>query len=134
LIRPETVPATVLRNSKTILLVDDEDTVRGLVRTALRAEGYRVFEASDGEEAIHIANLFADTIELLLTDVVLPKKDGKQVAKELSLLRPETRVLFMSGYHVDTLVRHGALQAGVNFLQKPFSLKALTSKVNSLIE
>jgi len=134
LIRPETVPATVSRNAKTILLADDEDIVRGFVRAALQAEGYRVFEASDGAEAIHIANLFADTIELLLTDVVLPKKDGKQVAKEVNLLRPETRVLFMSGYHVDTLVRHGALQAGVDFLQKPFSIKALTSKVQSLME
>jgi two-component system, cell cycle sensor histidine kinase and response regulator CckA len=134
LIPPETVPAKVSQKAKTILLVDDEDTVRGFVQAALQAKGYRVFGASDGEEAIHIANLFADTIELLLTDVVLPKKDGKQIAKEVNLLRPETRVLFMSGYHVDTLVRHGALQAGVNFLQKPFSMKALTTKVQSVIE
>jgi two-component system cell cycle sensor histidine kinase/response regulator CckA len=134
LIRPETVPASVPRNAKTILLADDEDTVRGFVRIALQAKGYRVFEASNGEEAIQIANLFADRIDLLLTDVVLPKKDGKQVAKEVNLLRPETRVLFMSGYHIDTLVRHGTLQAGANFLQKPFSIKALTSKVQSVIE
>jgi two-component system cell cycle sensor histidine kinase/response regulator CckA len=72
---------------KTILLVDDEKPVRGLVRFALQAKGYRVFEASDGEEAIHIAELFADKIELLLTDVVLPAKDGKQVAKEVKDLR-----------------------------------------------
>jgi two-component system cell cycle sensor histidine kinase/response regulator CckA len=119
---------------KTILLVDDEKPVRGLVRFALQAKGYRVFEASDGEEAIHIAELFADKIELLLTDVVLPAKDGKQVAKEVNLLRPETRVLFMSGYHLDTLVSHGKLKAGVNFLQEPFSINALTAKVQDVIE
>jgi two-component system cell cycle sensor histidine kinase/response regulator CckA len=71
---------------------------------------------------------------LLVTDVVLPRIDGKQVAKELNKLRPETRVLFLSGYPEDTLVRHGALQAGVNFLQKPFSIKALTSKVQSVLD
>jgi two-component system, cell cycle sensor histidine kinase and response regulator CckA len=120
--------------SKTILLVDDEKLVRSLVRFALEAKGYRVFEASDGEEAIHIAELFADKIELLLTDVVLPQKDGKQVANEIKLLRPETRALFMSGYHVDTLVRHGRLKVGVNFLQKPFSVNSLTSKVQAVIE
>jgi CheY-like chemotaxis protein len=79
--------------SKTILLVDDEKLVRSLVRFALEAKGYRVFEASDGEEAIHIAELFADKIELLLTDVVLPQKDGKQVANEikpLTLGRPRS--------------------------------------------
>jgi CheY-like chemotaxis protein len=125
---------TTFGRTKTILLVDDEKGVRGFVRAALQAKGYRVFEASDGEEAIHIAELFADKIELLLTDVVLPKMDGKQVAKEVKLLRPETRVLFMSGYHVDTLVRRGTLQAGVNFLQKPFNLEALSSKVASVLE
>ena len=134
MIQPETEPETVSCCTKTILLVDDEKAVRGMIRTALRAKGYRVFEASDGEEAIHISNLFADTIALLVTDVVLPRIDGKQVAKELNKLRPETRVLFLSGYPEDTLVRHGALQAGVNFLQKPFSIKALTSKVQSVLD
>jgi DNA-binding response OmpR family regulator len=134
MINPDTVPAVVSPNAKTILLVDDEKGVRGFIRAVLHARGYRVFEATDGEEAIHIANLFADKIELLLTDVVLPKMDGKQIANEVKLLRPETRVLFMSGYHVETLVRRGVLQAGVNFLQKPFNLEALTSKVESVIE
>jgi two-component system, cell cycle sensor histidine kinase and response regulator CckA len=134
MIHPKAEPETVSCSTKTILLVDDEKVVRGLIRTALQSKGYRVFEASDGEEAIHISNLFADTIALLLTDVVLPRIDGRQVAKELNRLRPETRVLFLSGYPEDTLVRHGALQAGVNFLQKPFSIKALTSKVQSVLD
>src|SRR5580700_11293387 len=132
MIQPKAEPETAC-GTKTILLVDDEKAVRGMIRTALQAKGYRVFEASDGEEAIHISNLFADTIALLVTDVVLPRIDGKQVAKELNRLRPETRVLFLSGYPEDTLVRHGSLQAGVNFLQKPFSIKALTSKVQSVL-
>jgi DNA-binding NtrC family response regulator len=129
-------PASVTTSdkTKTILLVDDEKTVRGFVRAALQAKGYRVFEASDVEEAIHIADLFADKIELLLTDVVLQKKDGQQLANEVNLLRPETRVLLMSGYHVDTLVRLGRIKAGVNFLQKPFSVNALISKVQAVIE
>jgi two-component system, cell cycle sensor histidine kinase and response regulator CckA len=134
MIHPKAEPETVSCGTKTILLVDDEKEVRGLIRTILQAKGYRIFEASDGEEAIHISNLFADTIALLVTDVVLPRIDGKQVAKELNKQRPETRVLFLSGYPEDTLVRHGALQAGVNFLQKPFSVKALTSKVQSVLD
>jgi two-component system cell cycle sensor histidine kinase/response regulator CckA len=105
MIHPKVEPETVSCSTKTILLVDDEKVVRGLIRTALQSKGYRVFEASDGEEAIHISNLFADTIALLVTDVVLPRIDGRQVAKELNRLRPETRVLFLSGYPEDTLVR-----------------------------
>ena len=122
------------RGSETVLLVEDEDAVRRLAREVLEGNGYAVIEASHGGEALRRAEEFRGPIHLLLTDVVMPGLGGRQLAEGLSALHPETRVLYLSGYTEDAVVRHGVLQAETNFLQKPFSLTALTQKVREVLD
>jgi PAS domain S-box-containing protein len=123
------------RGSETILLVEDEDSVRGLACRILRGEGYLVLEASDGAEALQISADYPDPIHLLLTDVVMPSGlSGRQLAANLSPLRPQMKVLYMSGYTDDAIVHHGVLDEGIAFLQKPFTLLMLTHKVREVLD
>jgi CheY-like chemotaxis protein len=122
------------RGSETILLAEDEDRVRGLAKLVLERAGYRVLEARHGGEAFLICERHAGPIQLLATDVVMPNMSGRQVAERLKALRPEMRVLYLSGYTDDTVVRHGVLGADVAFLQKPFSPTALTQKVWEVLD
>lgn len=135
-IQPTTPPAARLheQNTETILLVEDEDMVRNLVRETLEISGYKVLDARNSHDALHIANRYEDTIHLLLTDVVMPQMSGRELAEALRDDRPQMRVLFVSGYTDDAVVRHGLLKAEVEFLPKPFSSSQLTSKVRAVLD
>ena len=112
------------RGSETVLLVEDEQEVRLLAHRLLSQQGYRVLEATNGEEALHVAQEHGgEKIHLLLTDVVMPQMGGKELADQLKIFRPDVKVLYTSGYTDDAIVHHGVLEPGTHFLQKPFSLK-----------
>jgi two-component system cell cycle sensor histidine kinase/response regulator CckA len=122
------------RGSETVLLAEDEDGVRALISHVLQTCGYTVVEARDGIEAVRIAGQHHGKIDLLLTDVVMPRIGGRQVAERLAELHPEVKVLFLSGYTDDAVVRHGILEAEVAFLQKPFSPASLAAKVREVLD
>jgi PAS domain S-box-containing protein len=120
--------------SETVLLVEDEEGVRKLARQALEARGYRVLEACDGEMALRICREHQGTIDLLLSDVVMPHMGGRELRERMAGSNPLTRVLFTSGYTDDAVVRHGVLQAESDFLQKPFTVQALLRKVREVLD
>ncbi|HMC30133.1 MAG TPA: ATP-binding protein, partial [Candidatus Angelobacter sp.] len=119
---------------ETILVVEDEATLSKLVETSLKKKGYRVLVASSCQDAEFIAQQHDGPIHLLLTDVVMPQTSGREVAQRICHLRPQTRVLWMSGYTDDTIVRHGMLEPGIHFLQKPFTPSALADKVRQVLD
>ncbi len=118
----------------TILLVDDSDELRDLARLVLEAAGYKVLTAKNGGDALRVSYDYADVIGLLVTDVVMPKMSGRQLADLLLPARPKMKVLFMSGYTDDTMVRHGILDAGISFLCKPFTPMGLARKVREVLD
>jgi PAS domain S-box-containing protein len=123
-----------LAGRETILLVEDEDALRLMIREILSSAGYQVIEGPSPEETLAAARSFPGPIHLLLTDVVLPRMSGRQVAGSLRPSRPEARVLFMSGYTDDAISHHGILERGVHFLQKPFTTDALLRKVRAVLD
>lgn len=123
-----------LHGDETILLVEDEDLVRRLARKILETCGYNVIEAPDGTEAMEICKQPDQHIDLLLTDVVMPKMSGRQLVQNVADIRPDLKVLFMSGYTDDSIVRHGVIESGENFIQKPFVFSALAGKVRSVLD
>jgi two-component system, cell cycle sensor histidine kinase and response regulator CckA len=122
------------RGCETLLLAEDEDAVRQSIREFLVLNGYIVLEAKNGTEALALAKSYEGTIHLMITDVVMPQKNGSQLAAELASARPGMRVLFVSGYAEATVLRHGAIDVATRFLQKPFSLKALTRKIREVLD
>jgi PAS domain S-box-containing protein len=124
----------MLRGEETVLLAEDEDQVRALARLVLQRHGYAVLEARHGQEAIRVAGDHAGPIHLLVSDVVMPHVGGRELAERLAASRPTMRVLFMSGYTDDTVVRHGIRDAETAFLQKPFSPTALARKVREVLD
>ncbi|MGO8790216.1 MAG: PAS domain S-box protein [Terriglobia bacterium] len=120
--------------SETVLVVEDEQGVRSLVSKALAAQGYRVLESDGPVAAASIIKRYAQPIHMLLTDVVMPQMSGKVLANRMSVLHPETRVLYMSGYTDDAVVRDGILEANTFFLQKPFTSSALVQKVREVLD
>ena len=130
-----TPPGVRLRRGQgTVLLVEDDPAVRSLSREILEMSGYLVLEAADGTEALRIGAQHSGRIELAITDVVMPHMGGRHVVEKLRSLRPETRILYMSGYTDDTVLRHGVAKAEAAFLQKPFTADALTRKVQEVLE
>jgi CheY-like chemotaxis protein len=127
----ETVPAPRRAGggSETILLVEDEDSLRQMVRSLLVADGYTVVDAASGAEALEIARQKERSIDLLLTDVVMPKITGPQLATRVRAARPGIKVLFMSGYSLDVVGDHGAFAEGALLLAKPFTAETLQRKV-----
>jgi hypothetical protein len=125
---------TSLRGSETILLVEDDEMVRTLVRETLEREGYKVIDSADPVEAQRLADGHRGKIQLLITDVVMPKLSGKELARSLTHIRPDLKVLYMSGYTDSAIVNSGILQKEVSFLQKPFTPASLSSKVREVID
>jgi PAS domain S-box-containing protein len=126
-------PAAVLRGSETVLVVEDQDAVRRLASTILEGQGYRVFQASSGPDAIALAERYPKTIHLLLTDVVLPLMDGRVLADKLRAVRPEIAVLYMSGYTNEKIAQSGVLDCNSGYLPKPFTPDALAAKVRETL-
>jgi PAS domain S-box-containing protein len=127
--------AEILKGSETILAVEDEIEVRKLVAQILTSQGYKVIEASNGEQAIKVARENSGKkIHLLLTDVIMPGMSGRELAETLGLLYPNMKVLYMSGYTDNAIVHHGVLEEGVNYIQKPFTLDALARKVREVLD
>jgi nitrogen-specific signal transduction histidine kinase/ActR/RegA family two-component response regulator len=121
-------------NGETILVVEDEAGVRRLIAHVLRMRGYCVLEAGDAEEALQIFQGRGSEIDLVLTDMVMPGKSGRELAETVHQLRPETRLIFMSGYTDDVLLRTGALAPGMSFLQKPLRLDTLAARVREALD
>ncbi len=130
---PVATPETEKGGCETVLLVEDEESVRELVRVTLVSRGYKVLEAENGECGLRIAEETTATIDLLVTDVVMPGIGGRELAKRLVALRPATRVLYLSGYTEDAIATQGALSPGTAFLQKPFTLQSLAKKVREVL-
>jgi signal transduction histidine kinase/CheY-like chemotaxis protein len=120
--------------TETILLVEDEDVVRQLVRDVLGRAGYTVMECRNGAEAEFMASNFGGTIHLLITDVVMPGRSGRELAKVLRVSRPQIGVLFMSGYTDNAIAHHGVIDADVEFLEKPFTPDQLLHRVRRIID
>jgi two-component system cell cycle sensor histidine kinase/response regulator CckA len=127
-------PPVSLRGSETVLVVEDDDLIRKLVQKVLRANGYTVLAAASGGDAERVAAQHDGTIHLLMTDVVLPGLNGREVAERLTAARAGMRVLYLSGYTDDAIVHHGVLEAGVAFLQKPFTPAVLGRKVREVLD
>src|SRR4051812_12269884 len=123
-----------LRGAETILVAEDEPTVRSLVRRVLERKGYRVITAQDAPSALEIAAAHNGTLDLLLTDMVMPGMSGRELAALLIARFPRLCVLYMSGYSVEAIASNGMVDPGTHFLEKPFTTRALVDKVREAID
>ena len=121
------------KGSETILLVEDEPAVRRATAEFLHLQGYNVLEAKDGQNALFVSREYHQPIHLVITDVVMPNMSGGQLATEMNKLRPQTKLLFVSGYAGKTVLDHRVFDLETNFLQKPFTLKQLSSKIRAAL-
>jgi hypothetical protein len=133
-VAPGPLGAPLARGSETILLVEDADPLRAMIREVLEVAGYTVLEYEDPEAALHRVTTLDAPIGLLLTDVVMPRLSGPDLARSVRATRPEINVLVMSGYTDEAMGLHGALGAGTQFIQKPFSPDALLAKVREVLD
>jgi PAS domain S-box-containing protein len=131
--QPVAAPAGDFQGSETLLVVEDEEGVRVLVRDFLRMNGYTVLEAPHGEEALRVAGQHAGNISLMITDVIMPGMNGRELAERMAVLRPAMKVLYISGYAESTVYRKGVLEPGAQFLQKPFGPPDLGRKVRDVL-
>jgi PAS domain S-box-containing protein len=133
-IREKVVNGELPLGSETVLVAEDEEEVRKLAVRILEKQGYKVLEASQGEEALFISKKHEEPIHLLVTDVVMPGMSGRDLSERLTSLRPEIKILYMSGHSDSAIIHHGVLERGVNLLQKPFTPEALARKVREVLE
>ena len=132
--RATTTQSLAARGMETILLVEDEPMILDITTNMLKLQGYTILPASSPGEALRLAREHADTIHLLMTDVVMPEMNGRDLAEKLLTLFPELKLLFMSGYTANVIAQHGVLEKGVNFIQKPFALNDLAAKVREALD
>ncbi len=124
----------VPRGSETVLVVEDEEGVRKLAVRVLAQQGYKTLEAADGAGALALCGIYKETVDLILTDVVIPGMSGRETAERLRAIHPEAKVLYMSGYTDNVIVHHGVLQEGMKFLHKPFTAEGLARKVREVLD
>lgn len=122
------------RGVETILFAEDEESIRELVSGFLESKGYRVLQAVDGIAAQQMAQSHKGEIDLLLTDVVMPRSGGRELADDLCRKFPRMKVLFMSGYTNDFMIRQAVLESGMPFVQKPFSMQQLARKIREVLD
>ncbi len=123
------------RGTETLLLVEDDPSVRNLAQTVLETQGYKVLSASNGEDALKVVrDRQGPPIRLVITDVIMPRMDGKPMADRLTAMYPDIKVLFTSGYTDDTIAQHGVLDAGIEFLPKPYTPATLIRRVSALLD
>ena len=127
-------PSVELRGTGTVLVVEDDDGVRSLIRQTLRTAGYSVLEAGTPAQALSVSEGYGGVIHLLITDIVMPGSSGHELAKSLEPLRPGMLVLYISGYTDNAVIHHGVLDKGIEFLQKPFTPRSLVHKVKAVLE
>lgn len=133
-IKSKTVSSESLTGSETILVAEDEDNLRNLVCEILRSHGYNVLEAANGGSALLKCEKYKKPIHLILSDVVMPEMSGAELVERLLPIHPEMKVMYMSGYTDDAVIRHGILEEKVHFLQKPFSPNSLLEKVRNILD
>lgn len=127
-------PPPARRGSETVLLVEDEEGLRELIAELLVENGYHVLAAEHPSKAIETAERYEGVIHLLLTDVVMPQMNGRDLASRVKERRPDVRVLFMSGYTEEAIAHRGVLEAGSSLISKPFTQEALTRKLRDLLD
>jgi CheY-like chemotaxis protein len=130
----ESVEEAAMPGNETLLVVEDDGAVRTVIAKVLRQAGYRVVEAGTDEEALKLCSKPKPDIHLIVTDLVMPGLGGRALAKELQSLRPQVRVLYMSGYTEDAIMRHRFIEREAAFIGKPFTPERLTSKVRELLD
>jgi signal transduction histidine kinase len=133
-IKERVEPREIPRGRETILLVEDDEKVRKLALQILERLGYKVLEASEGNEALAIYEKHRDLIHLMVTDVIMPKMNGREVTHRLMSFHPEMKALYMSGYADDVVLHHGILEKGMNYIQKPFTMEGLARKVREVLD
>jgi len=133
-IRKEVLKEELPRGNETILIVEDEEEVRKLAGKILERQGYRILEASQGDDALRISERHGGPIDLILVDVIMPGMSCSELAKHLKSPHPKMKVLYMSGYTDNAIVRHGVLEKGVNYIQKPFTMEGLARKVREVLD
>jgi two-component system cell cycle sensor histidine kinase/response regulator CckA len=130
----EKPPSDMPRGSETILLVEDDIRIGNLALKALKRQGYKVLYAPNGGEALMLAEKYSNRIDMLVTDVVMPVMNGRELAERLLKLHPEMKVLFTSGYTEDVILRHGVVEKNLNFIGKPYSFQAMAGKVRNVLD
>ena len=120
-------------SSETVFVVEDEEVVRKMICRTLLDHGYRVVDAAEGGEALRLLEAHAGPIDLILTDIIMPGMNGRALAERVAALNPAVRVLYMSGYTDDVIARHGVLEPGTPFLQKPFTPRLLVDKLREVL-
>jgi CheY-like chemotaxis protein len=131
---PESTTPTLARGNETILLVEDEPAILAVGTKILERQGYTVLAAASPDQALRFSRKHAGDIHLLITDVVMPRMNGGDLARNLLARYPDLKCLFMSGYTANVIAHHGVLDAGVHFIQKPFSIQDLATKVRTALE